>query len=93
MKMKNKYLPIKIYICKNTRFFAEIDWILYKCFKKKRINPCGRSKKDKHLCCCQPMKKERLYLSEDKTKCFCKVCNKYRIFSSQPINLDNLWYF
>ena len=84
-------LPINIYIEKNRRFFAEVDWILYKIFGKTRTIPCGRTKKDKYLCCNQPLDKNRMYLTEDKKECYCKVCNSTRILSNQPIDLDNIW--
>ena len=85
--MKN-YLPINISLSLNHRFFAEAQWLMYKYFHKTRTIPCGRFQKDKYLCCCQPIIKERVYLSDDETEVFCKVCNHCRIRSNQKINLD-----
>ena len=48
--MKNNLLPVDIYIRRNEKFFAKIQWFLYKHFNKKelflvgklkRINICG----------------------------------------------------
>ena len=86
---KNGYFPIQIHIFKDVYFFANIQWLLYKYFHKERTIPCGRTKKDKYLCCCQPMRKERVYLSEDKHECFCKVCHQTRVLTNQILNEDN----
>ena len=80
-----------IYFERNTKFFAKIEWWLYKNFNKKRSIPCGRTKKDSYLNCCQPFDDEHCYLSEDKTSAFCKCCNKTKIISNHPINLKNIW--
>ena len=32
-----------IYFERNTKFFAKIEWFLYKTFNKKRTIPCGRT--------------------------------------------------
>lgn len=91
MKISNKYLPFEVYIDINKRFFAEVDWFLYKHFGKKRTVPCGRSKKDKYLCCSQPPKADRVYFSDDKTEGYCKVCGHLRIMSNHPLDLEHIW--
>lgn len=92
MRIKSKILPFEIYIDKNTKFFAEIAWLKYKYFKKTRDIPCGRTKKDKYLCCCQPWLKERIFLSEDKKTCYCKVCNSVHILSNQEIDINKHYW-
>ena len=92
---KNSAFPIQIYIAKDVHFFANIQWLLYKYFHKERTIPCGRTKKDKYLCCCQPMIKERVYLSGDKHECLCKVCHSTRLLTNQILTDDNpfgWWY-
>ena len=91
--MKINLLPIEVYINRNTHFFAEIEWFLYKHFRKTRAIPCGRTKNDKYLCCCQPMERERVILSADKTECYCKVCGSIRIRSNHPIDLNQIGEF
>ena len=82
--------PLAINISKNEYFFAKIEWFLYKYFNKMRSIPCGRTKKDKFLCCCQPLDKEHCYLSSDKTEAYCKCCGHLKLMSTEKINLDNI---
>ena len=91
MKIANKYFFFTIYVEKNKQFFAEIDWLLYKFFGKRRSVPCGRSKKDDYLCCSQPLKTERVYFSEDKTECYCKVCGHLKALSNKPLDPEHIW--
>ena len=77
MKRKIKKLQIEAY------------WWLYKLFGIQRKYPCGRTKKNKYLCCMQPFIGERMYLSENKTECYCKVCNSIRELSTHEIDLNN----
>lgn len=91
MKINNRYLPFEVYVDINRRFFAEIDWFLYKHFGKKRTAPCGHSKKSKHVCCSQPIKVERVLFSDDKKACYCKVCGFLRIMSNHPLDLEHTW--
>lgn len=73
---------------------VECSWLLYKYFHITRSTPCGRIKnKDNYLCCLQPLKKERVYLSEDKKHCYCKVCNRLRIMANYEIDPHNPWRF
>lgn len=84
--MKQKIqLPFNIYIERNPHFFAQIEWFLYSKFNKKRSIPCGRTKKDRFLCCCQPRLEERCYYNEDHTEIYCKCCNSIRGLSNYPI--------
>lgn len=83
-------LPFKFYL--NEPFFANIEWYLYRFFHIKRKYPCG-VKRDKYNCCHQPFFKDRVYLSNDKTECFCKVCGSKRISANYEINLDKVWDF
>jgi hypothetical protein len=91
MKIKNdKFLPIEIYINRNHTFFANIEWLLYKKFRKTRTIPCGRFKKDKYLCCCQPnIDEEHCYYNKDHTKVYCKCCNSLRMMGNHPIDLKH----
>ena len=79
--------PFEIRIQRNPYFFAKVQWILFKLFGIKRKCPCGRSKKENYLCCCQPYRKisERAYLSEDRKSIICKVCGSTRMSSNIPI--------
>lgn len=87
-------LPFYISIGKNEYFFAKLQWILYKKFGIKRSIPCGRTEKDKYLCCCQPIDSKHCYLSKDRKRAFCKCCNSERILSSNPIeNLDDPYMY
>lgn len=89
--MKNNFLPINIYINRNEKFFARIQWFLYKHFNIKRTIPCGQTKKNKYLYCAQPTDEEHCYYSkEDKTEVRCKCCNKLKIMSNRPINLKKI---
>lgn len=82
----DKY-PFKIKIQRNPYFFANVQWILFKLFGIKRTYPCGRSKKESYLCCCQPYKNiaKKVYLSEDKKSIICKVCGSIIMLSNEPI--------
>ena len=82
-----------IYFERNTKFFAKIEWFLFKTFNKKRTIPCGRTKKDKCLCCCQPLDEEHIYLSEDKTEAYCKCCGHTKIICNYQINPKNPYNF
>lgn len=87
--MKNNFLPIKIYISRNEKFFAKIEWFLYKHFGIKRTIPCGQTKK--YIYCAQPTDEEHCYYSkEDKTEVRCKCCNTVKIMSNRPINLRKI---
>ena len=61
--MKNIF-PVTIDIRRNPYFFAKIDWLLWRLFKRKPKHPCGRQRKEKYLCCCQPLDNDRVYLSD-----------------------------
>ena len=91
MEIRIKWLPIEIYVSKNNEFFAEISWLLYKYFGKKRTLPCGQ--KEKYIYCAQPMDLERVYFSEDKRECYCKVCDSVRIRCSHPLDEKDPWGF
>jgi hypothetical protein len=84
-------LPFYISVGKNEYFFAKLQWLLFKKFGIKRSIPCGRTEKDRYLCCCLPLEKEYVYLNKDKTKAYCKCCGSLRIMSNRPIDLNNLW--
>ena len=73
------------------KLIVEIQWLKYKYFHKIRTIPCGRNFNNKYLCCCQPMKSERVYLSNDNKECYCKVCNTMRVLSNHEININNPW--
>ena len=80
--------PFEIRIQRNPYFFAKVQWILFKLFGIKRKHPCGRSRKENYLCCCQRYRKisERAYLSEDRKSIICKVCGSTRMSSNMPID-------
>ena len=80
---------IKIYIERNVRFYAKIDWILYKLFNKHRKYPCGQKRKSHYIYCGQPFESKRVYLSEDKHSFCCKVCNHKKYISSKELSLEN----
>ncbi len=88
--MKYYNLPFKIYL--NESFFANIEWYLYKYFHITRKYPCG-IKKNKYNYCHQPLVKERVYLSKDKTECFCKVCGERKVLANYELDINNLWSF
>lgn len=52
---------------------------------------CGRTKKDKHLCCCRQTNDKTVVFNEDKTKMYCKYCGHIKAMSNRPIDLNNLW--
>lgn len=87
------YLPVNIYISRNTKFFARVEWFFYKKFKRARTIPCGRTKKEKFLSCCQPIDEEHCYQSVDGTKAYCKCCNSIRIYASRPFDLNDPFEF
>ena len=64
----------------------EIEWLLYKYFKIKRKNPCGRKKNENFLCCQQPWIAERHYLTKDKKEWHCKVCDRCIIMSNYKMS-------
>ena len=72
------------YIRKNSKFFAKIDWILYKLFKIKRKNPCGRNKKENFLCCELSPTVNNSYIEFDEHgfELKCKVCNSSHMSSN-----------
>lgn len=78
---------------RNHKFFAKIEWELYKRFGKKRTIPCGRTKKDKYLNCYQPLDEEHVYLNKDKTEAYCKCCGSIKMMSNYEINLKNPYDF
>lgn len=78
--------PITIDIRRNPYFFAKIDWLLWKLFKRKPKQPCGRRRKEKYLCCCQPLDNDRVYLEDDGKKAICKCCGSCRIMSNHPLD-------
>jgi hypothetical protein len=89
---RKNFLPFNISINRNEYFFAKLEWFLYEKFNKKRSIPCGRTEKDKYLCCCQPLKEKYCYISEDKHKAYCKCCGHVKYLSSEEIeDIDNLW--
>lgn len=71
------------YIHKNPKFFAKIDWILYKLFKIKK-NPCGRNKKESFLCCELSPTINNSYIEFDDYgfELKCKVCNSPHMSST-----------
>lgn len=95
LKFNNRDNPFPFYVCfgRNEYFFAKMQWFLYKKFNKTRIIPCGRTRKNSYLCCCQPIEKEYCYLSEDKKRVYCKCCNHERVSSNRAIDLDHLHDF
>ena len=89
--MKINFLPVNIYIDRNEKFFAKIEWFLYKYFNIKRTIPCGQTKENKYLYCAQPIDYEHCYYSkEDKTEIRCKCCDKVKIMSNRPIDLKSM---
>ena len=83
----HKLLPLKISISRDEYFFANLQWKLFKIFNKKRNIPCGRTKEDKFLCCCQPLDEEHCYLTADDTEARCKCCDSVKILCNKPIDL------
>lgn len=81
-------LPIKIY--RNDRWFANLEWYLFKYFHIKRKIPCGRTKKNSYLCCNQSYDPKRIYFNLDRTKAYCKVCNSIRYMSNHSLP-NNPW--
>ena len=69
------------------------DYLIYFWFDVvlKRGYPCGRTKKDKHLCCKRPINSKTCYLSEDKTKAYCLYCGSCRANGNAKIDLDHPW--
>ena len=62
------------------------DHVIYFVNKLLRKNyPCGRTKKDKHLCCKRPMSDKNSYISSDRKHIYCKYCNSLKMSSSDPI--------
>ena len=51
----------------------------------RRDYPCGRTKKDKHLCCKRQMSAKNSYISADRKQVRCKYCNRLQLLSSEPI--------
>ena len=47
--------------------------------------PCGRTKKDKHLCCLREIKESNIVYSEDRKTAYCKFCGHIRMMSNVPI--------
>ena len=80
------------YIRKNPKFFAKIDWILYKLFKIKRKNPCGRNKKENFLCCELSPTINNSYIEFDNYgfKIKCKVCNSTHMDSTSCGDVHNI---
>ena len=78
---------IEIGISRNIRFYANINWILYKLFHKHRKYPCGQRKK--YMYCGQPWKVNRVYVSKDKHEYRCKVCNSIRVLSNKELRLED----
>lgn len=84
-KKRRHLFPLGISIYRDEYFFAKLEWFLYKLFGKKRDIPCGRKKNEKYLCCCQPLKEDRIYYNSDRTKAYCKCCGSIRLICSSPI--------
>ena len=78
---------------RNHKFFAKIEWLLYKKFGKTRNISCGRTKKDAYLNCYQPLDEEHCYLNEDETEAYCKCCGKIKMLSNHKINLKDPYGF
>ena len=83
LKYKFQRLLVKIY--------TEKQWLMYKFFGTKSKNPCGRHDAYNYLCCLQPAKANRVYFSEDKKECYCKVCDSIRIMANHPLNEKDPW--
>lgn len=92
MNMIKDWFPLRVYIHRNEYFFANVQWLLFKWFGKKRTISCGRTKKDKHLCCCQPLVEDRVYFNEDRTQVYCKCCDSIRLWTTKPIKLNDRWW-
>lgn len=67
---------------------VEVEWLLYKLFKIKRKNLCGRKKNENFLCCQQPLIAKRFYLTDDKKEWHCKVCNRCIVMASYEMSED-----
>ena len=69
------------------------DYLIYFWFDVvlKRGYPCGRTKKDKYLCCKRPVNSKTCYLSEDQTAAYCLYCGHVRTYGNAKIDLNNLW--
>lgn len=80
--------PFNIY--RNNKWFANIEWYLFKYFHIKRKIPCGRTKEDSYLCCEQPCDPKRIYFNLNRTKAYCKVCGSIRCMSNHPLP-NNPW--
>lgn len=82
--------PVIVY--KNSKFFAKIDWILYKLFKIKRKNPCGRNKKENFLCCELSPTVNNSYIEFDDHgfEIKCKVCNGSHMISNSHEGVHNI---
>lgn len=78
-----KLNPITIH--RNDKFFANLEWQLYKIFGIRRTIPCGRNKKNRYLCCMLSPNNENSYISEDKHKIICKVCGHTHMLTSDKI--------
>lgn len=85
MKLNLGLFNININIERNNKNFAKIDWMLYKVFKKRRIYPCGRTKKDKYLCCCLSPNEENSLIVDSGHSVICKVCGSTHIQSSKSM--------
>lgn len=73
----------KISIKRNEYVFAKLDWLLYKLFRKRRKIPCGRTKKDKYLCCCLTPNDKNSEIVDSGHKIICKVCGNLHVLSSE----------
>lgn len=69
------------------------DYLVYFWFDVvlKRGYPCGRTKKDKHLCCKRPINSKTCYLSEDQIAAYCLYCGHVRAYGNAKMDLNNLW--
>ena len=79
-------ITINVRVRRNPYFFAKIDWLLWRLFKRKPKHPCGRQRKEKYLCCCQPLDNDRVYLSDDGKEAICKCCGSCRVMSNHPLD-------
>ena len=54
--------------------------------------PCGRTKKDKFLCCRRRLTENTAIFSEDRKKVYCKYCDSIKAMSTQPFRtIDDMW--
>ena len=77
-----------ITIYRNDKAFAKLHWLLFKLFKVKRTNPCGRRKRDWYLCCMLNHNEDNSYLiyGEHGFEVRCKCCDSVCVMGNTHPN-------